>query len=207
MPPPRSPDRPALPPLTPLAPPLPPDESADGDGEGEGGGAGAGASGARLLPRLRLAALVPLALYAVARLRNPRWWDPLDDLDLAIHEAGHIVFGAFGDQLAALGGSLFQLLVPLAFVAYFARTRQRWAAGVTLAWVAVNALYVGRYAADARAQRLPLLGGENAIHDWWFVLVNWDLLRWDQAIGQAFHALGFLLFVAAIGCGIAFSRD
>ena len=157
--------------------------------------------------RLRLAALVPLALYAVARLRTPDWWDPLDDLNLAVHEAGHLVFAPFGDQLAALGGSLLQLLVPIAFVAYFARSRQRWAAAVTLAWVAVNCLNVGRYAADARAQRLPLLGGENVIHDWWFVLVNWDLLHWDQGIGRAFHAMGALLFILALTCGVMLVRD
>ena len=157
--------------------------------------------------RLRLAALVALALYAVARLRDPEWWDLLDDVDLAIHEAGHIVFAPFGDVLAALGGSLFQLLVPLAFVVYFARSRQRWAAAVTLAWVAVNCLYVGRYAADARARDLPLLGGESTIHDWWFVLIEWDLLAWDAGIGRAFHAAAFVLFVLAVGGGVAFARD
>lgn len=156
---------------------------------------------------LRLAALVPLALYAIARLRDAGWWDPLDDLNLAVHEAGHIVFAPFGDQLAALGGSLFQLLVPVAFVAYFWRTRQRWAAGVTLAWVAVNCLNVGVYAADARAQLLPLLGGENVIHDWWFVLVNWDLLSHDQTIGRAFHAAGAFLFATSVALGIAFANE
>src|SRR5690349_24862000 len=39
--------------------------------------------------RLRIAALVLIAIYAVARLRNPEYWDPLDDLNLAVHEAGH----------------------------------------------------------------------------------------------------------------------
>jgi hypothetical protein len=156
---------------------------------------------------LRLGALVPLALYAIARLRDPAWWDILDDLNLAVHEAGHIVFSPFGDQMTALGGSLFQLLVPLAFVVHFARSRQRWAAGVTLAWVAVNCINVGRYAADARAQDLPLLGGENVIHDWWFVLVNWDLLTWDAGIGRAFHALAALLFASSLACGILFVAD
>jgi hypothetical protein len=156
---------------------------------------------------LRLAALVPLALYAIARLRDGEWWDILDDLNLAVHEAGHIVFAPFGDQMAALGGSLFQLLVPIAFVVHFARTRQRWAAGVTLAWVAINCINVGRYAADARAQRLPLLGGENVIHDWWFVLTNWDMLGWDQGIGRAFHAAAALLFATSFAAGIMFAHD
>ena len=72
-----------------------------------------------LRKRLRVAFLVLIGLYAVARLRNAEYWDPLDDLDLAVHEAGHLVFSAFGETLTILGGSAFQVLVPLAFVAYF----------------------------------------------------------------------------------------
>ena len=49
--------------------------------------------------------------------------------------------------------------------------------------------------------------GENVIHDWWFVLVNWDLLPYDQAIGRAFHAAGFFLFATSIGLGIAFAGE
>src|ERR1044071_5439719 len=81
-----------------------------------------------LLKRVRVAALVLIAIYAIARIRNPEYWDPLDDLNLAVHEAGHLVFSAFGETLTILGGSLFQVIVPAALVAYFARTRQRYAA-------------------------------------------------------------------------------
>jgi len=57
-----------------------------------------------LRTRVRFAALVLIAIYAVARLRNPEYWDPLDDLNLAIHEAGHLVFSAFGETMTILGG-------------------------------------------------------------------------------------------------------
>ena len=148
--------------------------------------------------RVRIAALVLIAIYAFARLRNPEHWDPLDDLDLAIHEAGHLVFSAFGETMAILGGSLFQVIVPAAFVAYFARTRQRYAAAVTMTWVGVNLFNVARYIGDARAQELPLLGGEDSIHDWWYLLINWDLLPSDLTIARWVHFAGAVAFVVAV---------
>jgi len=152
--------------------------------------------------RIRVAALVVVAIYAVAKLRNPEYWDPLDDLNLAIHEAGHLLFSAFGETMTILGGSLFQVIVPAAFVAYFVRTRQRYAAAVTMSWVAVNLLNVARYIGDARAQELPLLGGEDSIHDWWYVLINWGLLARDLTIARRVHFAGAVAFlVALIGGG------
>lgn len=154
------------------------------------------ASGTRA--RLRAGFLVIVAVYATVRLRNVEYWDLLDDLDLAVHEAGHLVFSAFGETATVLGGSLFQVLVPAAFVGYFARTRQRYAAAVTLAWVGVNLLNVARYIGDARAQELPLLGGENTIHDWWYLLINWDLLPKDLTIARWVHFFGTVAFLAAV---------
>ena len=121
--------------------------------------------------RARIGGVVLVALYALRRLANAEHWDLLDDLNLAVHEAGHLVFAPFGEMVGTLGGSLFQVLVPLAFVLYFARTRQRYAAAITLAWVGASLLNVSRYIGDARAQELPLLGGENSVHDWWWILI------------------------------------
>ena len=148
--------------------------------------------------RIRIAALAVIALYAIARLRNPEYWDPLDDLDLAVHEAGHLVFSAFGETATVLGGSLFQVIVPAVFVGYFARTRQRYAAAATLSWVGVNLLNVARYVGDARAQQLPLLGGEDSIQDWWYLLINWDLLRQDLVIARWVHFAGVVAFLSSL---------
>ena len=159
-----------------------------------------------LRKRARIGALALVAIYAFARLRNPEYWDPLDDLDLAIHEAGHLVFSAFGETMTILGGSLFQVIVPAAFVAYFARTRQRYAAAVTTTWVGVNLLNVARYIGDARAQELPLLGGEDSIHDWWYLLINWDLLPRDLTIARWVHFAGAVSLIAAIIAGAWYAR-
>ena len=155
-----------------------------------------------LRTRIRAAPLVLIAIYAIARLRNPEYWDPLDDLNLAVHEAGHLVFSAFGETMTILGGSLFQVIVPAAFVAYFARTRQRYAAAVTMSWVAVNLLNVSRYVGDARARELPLLGGEDSIHDWWYLLINWDLLPRDLVIARWVHFLGVVAFLSSLLAGV-----
>jgi hypothetical protein len=156
--------------------------------------------------RIRVAALVCIAIYAFARLRNPEYWDPLDDLDLAIHEAGHLLFSAFGETMTILGGSLFQVIVPAAFVGYFARSRQRFAAAVTMTWVGVNLLNVARYIGDARTQELPLLGGEDSIHDWWYLLINWDLLPRDLTIARWVHFTGTVALIAAILAGGWYAR-
>ena len=160
--------------------------------------AGGDAGGDMVRTRLRSAFLVLIAIYGVVRVTNAEHWDPLDDLNLAVHEAGHLVFSAFGETLTILGGSLFQVIVPAVFVGYFARTRQRYAASVTMAWVGVNLLNVSRYIGDARAQQLPLLGGEDSIHDWWYLLINWDLLPRDLVIARWVHFLGVVAFIAAI---------
>src|SRR5215203_1114800 len=155
-------------------------------------------AGGVLRARVRAAFLVLIAIYAVARVRNAEYWDPLDDLNLAVHEAGHLVFSAFGETLTILGGSAFQVIVPLAFVGYFARSKQRYAAAVTTSWVGISLVNVARYIADARAQELPLLGGEDSIHDWWYLLINWDLLKSDLTIARWVHFAGTVALLMAV---------
>jgi len=161
-----------------------------------------------MTPRLalRLLAIPVIVAYAAARLGNAQYWDLLDDLNLAVHEAGHLVFQPFGDHPTAIGGSLFQILAPLAFVAYFLRRRQKFAASVLLSWVAVNLLNISRYIGDARAQDLRLLGGENAIHDWWYLLTDWDLLPQDLAIARAVRIAATLGWAVSAGGALAYAR-
>lgn len=156
---------------------------------------------------LRLLLALGIAAYGFVRVTNPEHWDLLDDVNLAIHEAGHVLFQPFGDPLVVLGGSLFQVMVPVAFVAYFLVRREPYSASIVAAWVGVSLTNVALYIADARAQELPLLGGENVIHDWWYLLIEWDLLSSDLAIARWVRLAGGLAFVVSVAGGIAFARE
>lgn len=125
----------------------------------------------------------------------------LDGVDLAIHETGHLVFGPFGEFLGFAGGTLFQLIMPATFVVYFARRGDEHAASVALWWVGQNCGHIAYYAADARAQALPLVGGGE--HDWNYLLGRLGLLARDQAISRAIVCLGVLLVLASAAWGFA----
>ena len=148
----------------------------------------------------RLALTAALAIYGFVSLRSPGAYRLIDSVDLAMHETGHLIFGPFGDFIGALGGTLFQIIVPTLFVVYFVRQGDRHAASVTLWWVAQNFWNISVYVRDARTQLLPLVGGGE--HDWAYLLWQLGLLQHDQGIGRWIHAIGVLIFVFSVWWGI-----
>ncbi len=128
-------------------------------------------------------------------------WTFLDDIDLAIHEAGHMIFMPFGEFMMVLGGSLFQILVPAVFVGYFARQKEWYSAAFVLLWVGQSCFNLSYYIADARAHLLPLLSDDPTSHDWTFLLIELKLLKHDRMIGNIVRFGGLLLYGAAVwGC-------
>src|SRR5687767_7431080 len=92
----------------------------------------------RFTRNARLAGIALGAIYVSRYLST--WevadtWTILDNIDLAIHEAGHMVFMPFGEFMMVLGGSLFQIIVPAVFVGYFAKQRQWYSAFFLLFWL------------------------------------------------------------------------
>jgi hypothetical protein len=152
----------------------------------------------------RVVAVSILALYGLSIVRHPGF-SLLDNVNLPIHETGHIVFSPFGEFVTALGGTLFQLIVPAVFVGYFLRRRDRFAASVALWWVAENLWNIAVYVADAQAQELPLVGGGE--HDWAFILAELDVLQQDARIAAMVRFAGTVLFVIAIVWGYASAGD
>jgi hypothetical protein len=151
----------------------------------------------------RLALTIVLGLYAIPLMRHPESGSFLDGIDLAIHETGHLVFGPFGQVIAVAGGTLFQLIVPAAFVWYFAQRGDRHAATVPLWWIGQNLWNISVYVRDARVQELPLVGGGE--HDWAFLLGRFGLLAHDQGIGRGVHAIGVVVCLVAVAAGIRFA--
>jgi hypothetical protein len=162
--------------------------------------------------RLTLAAV--LAMLAFHAFRDELGYIPLlSDIDLAIHEFGHMLFMPFGIQflgntMMILGGSLTQVAFPLVFVGYFlhkgddGRRRDLFAAMVCLWWAGINLLSVAIYCADSRAGQLTLLDGstgqESDAHDWNNLLTRWGLLQHELGIARGMRAVAFIICVASI---------
>lgn len=125
-------------------------------------------------------------------------------VNLPFHEAGHIFFRPFGRFMTSLGGSLFQLLMPLiCMVVFLLSARDPYGASLSFWWFGENFLDLAPYINDARRQVLPLLGGNTGrtspygFHDWEFILKEAGLIHYDHALAQFAHTLGILIMVAA----------
>ena len=146
--------------------------------------------------RARVGLTLILAIYGFTILRNPGMGSFIDNVDLPIHETGHLVFSPFGEFMQFLGGTLFQIIVPCVFVGYFWRRRDRFAASMVLWWVGQNFWNISVYVRDARNQDLDLVGGGE--HDWAYLLGELGLLKQDQRIAQAVWMIGVVIYIAAI---------
>lgn len=136
-----------------------------------------------------------LAAVTVLALRTT-WVPILDDANLIFHEAGHTLFMFFGETLYILGGSLFQILLPLGCGFVFLRRREFFSSLIMTWWAGENMIGVGRYIADARTQLLPLIGGE---HDWAVLLSGHPrLLTYDTTMGLAVETIGIVLMSASL---------
>ncbi len=114
----------------------------------------------------------------------------LDFANLMIHEAGHPLFSPFGYTMTILGGTLAELIVPLACFAYFFVNRETTGAAFCAFWFFENFLYIGTYMADARTLALPLVGSGD--HDWEILFTQWNLLVDAEQIGHTTRFLGWL---------------
>jgi hypothetical protein len=115
----------------------------------------------------------------------------LHAVNLPFHEYGHIMFRPFGTFWMFLGGSLFQILLPLLPLGYFmVRQRDNFAAAMMLWWCGQNFIDVAPYIADAPVRALPLIGGNDDSHDWWNLLSMSGALDSAQFYAQLCFALG-----------------
>ncbi|MCL2829870.1 MAG: zinc ribbon domain-containing protein [Betaproteobacteria bacterium] len=121
---------------------------------------------------------------------------------LVFHEAGHLIFMPLGNFMHILGGTLMQLIMPLAcFSVFLFRQRDPLAASFCLWWTAVSFMDIAPYMYDALDPKLLLLSGmtgaEDAGHDWINILSSLGMLQKAHGIGGATHAFGILLMVLA----------
>jgi hypothetical protein len=140
-------------------------------------------------------------------LRDPMYRTIFDGINLGFHEAGHAAFMWLGNRiLTTAGGTIFQLAIPLAAGVYLAiKQRDPFGATVCLFWLGTSLVNAGVYAADARAQVLPLVSPFGPVdvdsHDWTVMLMKYGMLTKDQAIGAFLRRAGILAMMASIVSG------
>ena len=144
------------------------------------------------IPKLIFAVLLGIYFLLIA-------WDPmqgsfLDNVDLPIHEFGHVLFRLLGEFMGVAGGSLFQVIFPAVFVGYFLWQRSFYSAAIVSLWVGQSILNVWVYAADAVVMQLVLTSGstgaEGSFHDWNYMLSHFGLLGSTKAIAGIIRFVG-----------------
>lgn len=132
----------------------------------------------------------------------------IDNFLLIVHEAGHTFFSILGVRfLTILGGSLFQILLPLMILSYFWINRQKIGIQLSLCLVGYSWLDIAAYAADGGARQLPLIGGLGTdAHDWYNLLHRMDLLEYDITFGMIFFGCGILCYIVALAYPLFFER-
>ena len=153
----------------------------------------------------------PLLLVFLWLLRghlgDPTYTSIFQGVNLGFHEAGHAAFMWLGSRiLTTAGGTIFELGIPLAAGAYLlVKQRDPFGASVCLFWLGTALIGVGVYAADARAQVLPLVSPFGPVdvgnHDWTVMLMKYGRLSQDQEIGAFLRGAGIVSMVASLAVG------
>ena len=154
----------------------------------------------RFLPRFAMIAFVAWYFFSCA-MHTPSGWYFIDNVDLVIHEAGHVVFALFGHMVYVLGGSIMQVLFPLIFLFAFLKQGDRLSATVMASWAGYSLVNVGVYMADAIPLQLPLLSGDSSTHDWLYLFSHFGILSSSPAIGNATIFIGRFVILGAFLVG------
>jgi hypothetical protein len=128
----------------------------------------------------------------------------IDNVNLVVHEGGHLLFSWLGPTMTLWGGTLLQCLVPFLLAAYFWTQRQATAYVFSLFFFFENWLYTATYMADARAQVLPLVGvgdmeSEESMHDFFRIFTQLGVLDHDTQIAAFVRFFGWLGMIGCVG--------
>ena len=144
---------------------------------------------------------VILSIYFLSIAYDPMQGSFLDNVDLPIHETGHLIFRLFGEFTGIAGGSLFQVIFPAVFVGYFIWQRSLYSAAIVLLWVGQSILNVWVYASDAVVMQLVLTSGftgsEGSFHDWNYLLTATGLIGSVKTVAGIIRFLGTSTIILA----------
>lgn len=151
--------------------------------------------------------LLILAWILYRHAQDPLFTSIFYGINLGFHEMGHALFSWSDDRiLTAAGGTIVEVAVPLGAAAYLLlKQHDPFGATVCLFWLGTVLVGAGTYAADARAQALPLVSPFGPVdvdsHDWTVVLMKYGMLSRDQEIGGLLRTAGMAAMAGGIVLG------
>ncbi len=159
--------------------------------------------------KLALFTYLGYLIYFLASGYHPEvsWYRPpfiifvFDTINLYIHETGHLLARPFGMFIHVLGGSLFQVLLPLALLIVTWR-QTAYQIPYSMFWVGESMVNVSAYIRDAPFKRLHLIN-PNLLHDWrWLLRNHFD---WAEPMADITWLIGVLVCSSAVVLGIIFT--
>jgi hypothetical protein len=150
----------------------------------------------------RAPVLLVLAWDGARHLQDPAAGGLFAGITFGVHELGHLLFAFFGEFMTVAGGSITQLLLPVATGFLLLHHRDYFGIVAAGAWLASSAFDLARYIADSRVFELDLVGfGEGAGHDWAWLLGRLHLLPYDVRIAGVVRAGGELVLLVSLVFG------
>jgi hypothetical protein len=150
----------------------------------------------------RLPVLGILGWDGFRHLKDPESGGLFAGITFGAHELGHLIFAWFGEFMTVLGGSLNQVLIPVGVGCLLYYHRDYFGLAGAGAWLASSLLDLARYIGDARSFDLDLVGfGDNAQHDWAWLLSRLGLLPYDTRLAGLCRGLAMIVLVASLGFG------
>jgi hypothetical protein len=150
--------------------------------------------------QLRMMVTAALAAYSVPVVADARGASLLNCVNIAVHETGHVLFAQSGGTLALLGGTLLQLLLPLALAMHFTMRRDEHAASVCVWWIGQNLIVIGSMMAGTTDLALPdPWRGEQ---EWHLLFGQWDVILFAMQYAQLTRGLGVLVMLVSVVWGV-----
>ncbi len=146
--------------------------------------------------------VIAFAMLAALLIFDDNGFIPIiDDVNVAFHEAGHFIFGVFGEPMGLYGGTLGQLLPPIISAVVFWRQKSLVSVSVALLWLFENFFDIASYMATARSEG-PVVSGVLGvgIHDWWRILIRWGALQYDTTLATIVRVMGWLGLLSTLVC-------
>lgn len=120
----------------------------------------------------------------------------VDRINDTVHELGHIGLGWAETTYVMLGGTLYQLMIPLAIIGVLMWIRWRTPALVVGWWLGQNLVHIAIYMADAPERaRSPIAGN---IHAWHYLFSDWGAMHLASTIASAIRWTGLAFMILAL---------